>query len=108
MPAKAGKNSQGFLYIVNSHGQRSTAGSTSYRALSDRVHKMLPEAILFEDGSSAKFPHFFVTDASQNACKAMQVYQTYLTGAWGGKNRGEEPPEPRRTKVKKAHLKKRN
>ena len=67
---------------------------------------MLPEAIAFEDGTSATSPHFLVTDASQNACKAMQVYQTYLTGAWGRKNRGEEPPA-QRTKVKKAHLKKR-
>ena len=67
---------------------------------------MLPSKIGFDDGSTASFPHFFVTDSSQNARKGMQALQVYLTGSWGGKQRAKEPPEPRKVmKVKKAVLK---
>ena len=67
---------------------------------------MLPRKIRFDDGSTACFSYSFVTDSFQNACKAMQALQVYLTGLWGGKQRAKEPPELRKVmKVKKAVLK---
>ena len=48
--------------------------------------------------------HFYATDGSQNACKAVQVYQTLLTGSWNGKQRGDFPPAPTH-KVRKHMLK---
>ena len=70
------------------------------------VCKMLPSKIRFDDGSTASFPHFFVTDSSQNACKGLQALQVYLTGSWGGKQRAVEPAWPRKLiKDKKTALK---
>lgn len=106
---RGGKNSQAFVRIANAASQRSSEGSSSMKTLCAAVDTLLPDTVLFSDGSTTCFPHFYVTDGSQNACKAMQVYQTFLTGAWNGKQRGVVPAKRTRLgrtlKVMKRNLK---
>ena len=105
---KAGKNSQAFLRIANAAGQRSKPTSVTYEQFSNKVFDCLPDRIHFsDDATPASFPHFYATDGSQNACKAMEVYQTLLTGVWGGKHRGDASPTPVAV-VKKSMLKKKS
>ena len=76
---KAGKNSQAFLHIANAYGERGEAGTATYKDICSRVWDMLPESVEFADGCSVTFPHFYIADGSQNACKAIEVYQTWFT-----------------------------
>ena len=104
---KAGPNSQVFLQIANSQGQRCSGVKHTYSQLAEAVRAKLPRAIKYDSGAVSSFPHFYATDGMQNACKAVEILQTFLVGTWSGKQRGPEPPEPT-DKVRKSFLKKKS
>ena len=86
---KPGKNSLHFLRIASACGQRGTPSTYTMSQLADATLELLPRQIVMVDGTVKPCPHFFSQDASQNACKAIQVQQVLITGCDGGKARSD-------------------
>ena len=84
---KPGKNWQIFLRFVNAAGQRSVGTKVSMAELAAVTLDLLPHRITTKEGAHYPCPHFWSTDASQNACKLVIGLQTLLTAQTGGKER---------------------
>ena len=87
---RLGENSQVFLGFVNatSHGARSVP--YDIHELAELVDALLPSSIIAEGGVHIELLPFKGKDASQTACKLVQVTQTLLTNRTGGKDRCRE------------------
>ena len=84
-----GSNSKVFLQIANATGRRSTGGALAFKEVAARVRKSFPKRISV-GGKDVSLPKIDTALATQNACKAVEVLQTWLCGRWGGKKRQRE------------------
>ena len=87
---RLGENSQVFLGCVNaaSHGARSVL--YDIHELAGLVDALSPSSIIAEGVVHIELLPFKGKDASQTACKLVQVTQTLLTNRAGGKDRCRE------------------
>ena len=85
--SRPGKNSKVYLSVVNASGQRGRDGCVSMRTLAGVTADLLPTRVVYENDTSSECPHFYATDASQTACKKMQMLQLVLTAGTGGHER---------------------
>ena len=90
-----------FLAFVNatSHGCRSVP--YDIYELAELVDALLPSSIIAEDGVQIELSPFKGKDASQTACKLVQVIQTFLSNRTGGKDRHRETADHGRPKQSK-------
>ena len=90
-----------FMGFVNatSHGCRSVP--YDIYEFAQLVNAFLPSSIIAEDGVQIELLPFRGKDASQTACKLVQVIQTILTNRTGGKDRYREAADVGRPKPSK-------
>ena len=90
-----------FMGFVNatSHGCRSVP--YDIYELAELVDALLPSSIIAEDGVQIELLLLRGKDASQTACKLVQVIQTILTNRTGGKDRYREAADVGRPKQSK-------
>ena len=84
---------------ATSHGCRSVPDEIY--ALAELVEAFLPSSNIAEDGVQFELLPFRGKDASQTACKLVQVIQTILTNRTGGKDRYREAADVGRPKQSK-------
>ena len=87
---RLGENSQVFMEFVNTTGNGSRSVPYDIYELAELVDALLPSSIIAEGGVHIELLPFKGKDASQTACKLVQVIQTLLTNRTGGKDRHRE------------------
>lgn len=84
--SRHGTNSAIFLRLVGCAVQRQKARPKTYAQIAETLRCNLPRQIQFPS-RTLNFPVLEAVDASSNACQAVAVLQTYLTGKFAGKER---------------------